>query len=443
VLRLQDLVLYGIIVIQPVAPMSVFGVLSERGQGHVVTALLFAMVAMLLTGLSYGRMASAYPNAGSAFTYVAREIHPGLGWLTGWGMVMDYVFNPLICTIWCSQQAHAFLPVIPLWAWKGIFATTFTLLNLRGVRTSARLNTILAAGMGLVVVVILGAGVAYLARTGPHPAGFLTRPFYDPATFRLDAVFGCTSIAVLTYIGFDGISTLSEEVENPRRNVLLATVLTCFVIGLLAAVEVYLAQLIWPASEPFPNVDTAYVAVAGRAWAPLLGVVGLTLLVANLGSGLGAHLGAARLLYGMGRSGALPHRFFGEVHPASGVPHWNVLLVGALVLTGSHLVSFGTGAELLNFGALLAFMGVNAAAFTRFYVRASRRRLRDALAPLGGFLICLGLWLNLGPAAILGGAGWMTAGLLYGAWRTRGFTRPLQFDEPDPSASGAKSPVVG
>src|SRR6185437_11467773 len=109
-LTLSDLIFYGIIVIQPVAPMSVFGVLSDRGRGHVVTTILIAMVGMLLTAISYGRMARVYPSAGSAFTYVGQEISPALGYVTGWSMVMDYILNPMICVIWCSQQAHVFTP---------------------------------------------------------------------------------------------------------------------------------------------------------------------------------------------------------------------------------------------------------------------------------------------------------------------------------------------
>jgi len=248
-LTLWDLILYGVIVIQPVAPMSIFGVLSNRGHGHVVTAILIAMVAMLFTGISYGKMARAYPSAGSAFTYVAQEIHPGAGYVTGWSMVMDYILNPLICTIWCAQQAHDFAPALPVWGWKIFFAVVFTLLNIRGVKTSARINAGMAAGMGAVIVVIFVAAVRYIFGHAHADPGFFTRPFYDPATFSTGALFGCTSIAVLTYIGFDGISTLSEEAENPRRNIMLATVLTCVVIGLLSAVEVYVAQLIWPASE--------------------------------------------------------------------------------------------------------------------------------------------------------------------------------------------------
>src|SRR5437667_1375610 len=284
-LTLSDLILYGIIVIQPVAPMSVFGVLSARGRGHVVTTILIAMVAMLFTAISYGRMARAYPSAGSAFTCVGQEINPVLGYVTGWGMVMDYMLNPMICIIWCSQQAHVFAPHVPYWVWAIFFAAVFTTLNIQGVKTSARVNTALAAGMGAVIAVFFVAAARYVFETPHDGAAFFARPFYDPQLFNFRAVLGGTSIAVLTYIGFDGISTLSEEVENPRRNILLATVLTCVLIGILSAFEVYAAQLLWPASQPFPDIDTAFVHVAGRAAGPwFFLVMNLTLLVANFGS---------------------------------------------------------------------------------------------------------------------------------------------------------------
>src|SRR5437899_1545957 len=264
-LTLWDLILYGVIVIQPVAPMSVFGVLSDRGHGHVVTTILIAMVAMLFTAISYGRMARAYPSAGSAFTYVGQEINPALGYVTGWSMVMDYMLNPMICIIWISQQAHVFAPGVPYWAWAIFFATVFTLLNVQGVKTSARVNSALAAGMGVVIAIFFVVAARYVFGHPHDGAAFFTRPFYDPQVWDAKLVLGGTSLAVLTYIGFDGISTLSEEAENPRRNILLATVLTCLVIGLLSALEVYVAQLIWPASEPFQNPDTAYVCVSALA----------------------------------------------------------------------------------------------------------------------------------------------------------------------------------
>jgi len=428
-LGLWDLILYGVIVIQPTAPMSVFGVLSNRGRGHVVTTILIAMVAMLFTAISYGRMARAYPSAGSAFTYVGQEINPTLGYITGWSMVMDYMLNPIICIVWVSQQAHVFAPAVPYTVWVIFFALLFTGLNIQGIRTSARMNTGLAAAMSAVIAIFFVCAARYIFGI-PHGAGFFTRPFYDPATFTVGNVLGGTSIAVLTYIGFDGISTLSEEAENPRRNILLATVFTCVVIGILSAMEVYAAQLVWPASEPFPDETTAFVYAAGRTWAPLFVIVGATLVVANFGSGLGAQLGAARLLFGMGRSNALP-KFFGRVDSKNHVPRNAVVFVGVVALIGAFIIDYDLGAQMLNFGALIAFMGVNLAALVRYYVRSPEKRLRNLIPPALGFAVCLLLWLNLSRTAQIAGSIWMAAGIAFGAWKTRGFRGELvNFDIP-------------
>ena len=248
-LTLTDLILYGIIVIQPVAPMSVYGVLSERGHGHVVTTILIAMVAMLFTAISYGRMARAYPSAGSAFTYVGQEINPALGYVTGWSMVMDYMLNPMICIIWCSQRPMS-SPRVPYAVLGDLLRPVFTWLNISGVKTSARVNTALAAGMGVVIASSSSPRRATSSAIPTTAPASSLGPSTIPRPSTCSAVLGGTSVAVLTYIGFDGISTLSEEAENPRRNILLATVLTCVVIGILSAVEVYAAQLIWPPPSP-------------------------------------------------------------------------------------------------------------------------------------------------------------------------------------------------
>jgi putrescine importer len=420
-LGLWDLVLYGIIVIQPVAPMSVFGVLSERSRGHVVTTILIAMVAMLFTAISYGRMARAYPSAGSAFTYVGQEMHPSIGFATGWSMAMDYMLNPMICIIWCSKAMLNFAPNVPYVVWTFFFFLLFTSLNLRGVRASARTNALLAAGMGVVVALFFATAARYIFQQ-PMTAADFVRPFYDPQTFSLGAVLGGTSIAVLTYIGFDGISTLSEEVKNPRRNILLATVFTCVCIGVLSALQVYAAQLIWPSSQPFPDVDTAFVHVAGRAAGPwFFGLITLTLLTANIGSGTGAHLGAARLLYGMGRSKALPASFFGVLDPKKHIPRNNVIFVGVVALIGANIISFGMGAEMLNFGALIAFMGVNLAAFTHYFLRSNKKKLTNFLPPLIGFSVCFLLWISLSTPAKVAGAAWLAVGMIFAFVKTRGF----------------------
>ena len=438
-LTLWDLILYGIIVIQPTAPMPAYGVFSNAGQGHVVTSILIAMVAMVFTAMSYGRMARVYPSAGSAYTYVGRVLHPSLGYVTGWSMTMDYILNPLICTIWCAKAMADLLSgtqyqlPYPGLLWPIIFALLFTGLNLRGVQTSARINSILCAIMGAVILAYFWYTIRYIFHLPQYPEAYFLRPFFNPQTFTVSRVFHGTSVAVLTYIGFDGISTLSEEVDNPKRNIFLATVLVCVITGFLAAAEVYGAQLL--SSQYFfgaAEVENAFSHVAAIAGGALLAkAISLTLLVATIGSGMGSQLGAARLLYGMGRSNAIPKKFFGAIHPRTRIPANNVIFVGAIALVGAFLITYDNGAELLNFGALIAFMGVNLAALTHYYIRGADRTLGQLIPPVLGFVICLFIWLHLSKLAMIVGSIWMISGILYGAWKTRGFRSELvNFDVP-------------
>jgi len=431
VLRLPALVLYGIILIQPTAPMPLFGAASTLARGHVVTTILIGMVAMLLTAISYGRMANAYPSAGSAYTYVSREIHPSIGYFIGWGMIFDYVMNPIICVIWASKASMNFIPEIPFAAYAVFYALLFTGMNLRGIESSARTNTIIATGLGVVILLFVGAAIRYIWIQPPSGLSGWTKPFYDPENFSFSAVSAGASLAVLTYIGFDGISTLSEEVHNPRRNILRASILVCLITGVLASIQVYLAQLVWPGTT-FPDQDTAFVYVAGKAggqW--LFFAVNIALLIATIGSGSGAHLGAGRLLYGMGRDNAIPEKFFGYVHPRTRVPSNNIILVGVFVLAGAFLLTYSLGAQLLNFGALIAFMGVNASSFVRYFLRSDRKKLWPFLFPVLGFIICFYLWLSLDIKAIIVGLCWLASGILYGAWRTNWFKKPLIFAKID------------
>ena len=444
-LTLWDLIMYGIIVIQPTAPMPAYGVFSNEGQGHVVTSILIAMIAMVFTAMSYGRMARVYPSAGSAYTYVGREIHPSLGYVTGWSMTMDYMLNPLICTIWCSKAMADLLSgtrlqlPYPGLVWPLIFAGLFTALNLRGVQTSARINKTLCAIMGAVIVAFFWYTIRYIFHLPQYPKAYFLHPFYNPETFTVNRVFHGTSVAVLTYIGFDGISTLSEEVENPKRNIFLATVLVCLVTGVLASAEVYGAQLLsyqhfgkdFGIFSEFGD-ENVFSHVAGIAGGVLMTkVISVTLLVATVGSGMGSQLGAARLLYGMGRSDAIPKKFFGAIHPKTRIPANNVMFVGAIALIGAFLISYDNGAQLLNFGALIAFMGVNLASLTHYFIRGESRTVGHLIPPLLGFVICLFIWIHLSNLALIAGSIWMVCGIAFGAWKTRGFRGDLvNFDIP-------------
>jgi putrescine importer len=412
-LRYWDLVLYGIILIQPTAPMPSFGVIYVNAHGHVVTAILCALVAMLFTSISYGRMSREYPEGGSAFTYVSRELHPAAGYMAGWCMAMDYILNPLICTIWCSKAAENFVPGIPYVAWAIFFAAMFTLLNLNGVETSARINNMMAAALGIVIVLVVIAFVRYLIHMTHQPASFYALPFYDPSTFSSHALFQGTSIAVLTYIGFDGISTLSDEAKDPGRSIPRAIVATCLITGILASIEVYLAQLVWPRGLAFPDIDTAYVHVSGRAGGPILfAIVNGALLLATIGSGMASQLGASRLLLAMGQDGAIPKKFFGQVSRRNRIPSNNVIMIGVICLAGALLMSYERGAELLNYGALLAFMGVNLSSAVLGWRQGRGSQWFWILISLLGFAVCLFIWLNLHHQALIVGTLWAVFGVI-------------------------------
>lgn len=425
VLSLWDLVFYGIVLIQPIAAVGLFGVAQELSHGQMVTTILIAMVAMMLTAVSYGRMASVYPSAGSAYTYVSRGLNAHIGFLAGWAMVLDYLVLPVVSTIYAALTLARLVHGVPYAVWVVALTFLVTVLNLAGVRSAARSNMILLAGMTVVIAWYFFSTTRYLALHGGAHALFSIAPIYNPSAFHVGAVMTATSFAALTYIGFDGVTTLAEDVENPRRNVLVATVLVCAFTGVFSAVQIYLAARVWPTYNNFPNVETAFLDVCGRAGGPwLFQAMALTLFVACVGSTLTAQLGAARLLYGMGRDNVLPKRAFGRLN-RKGTPAFNILFIAVITILGSLAMNYEHSAELLNFGAFIAFMGVNLAVMRTFYERKRRGSLwRDLLVPAGGFLFCLFIWLNLPALAKIIGAAWLVAGIAYLAVLTRGFRQP-------------------
>jgi amino acid transporter len=307
---------------------------------------------------------------------------------------------------------------VPYFAFVLFFAVMFTLLNLNGVETSARINAAMAAALGVVIVLVVVAAVRYLLHMQHQPSSFYELPFYDKSTFSRQGLLRGTSIAVLTYIGFDGISTLTDEAHKPERNVPRAIVLTCLITGVLASIEVYLGQLVWPHGQAFPDIDTAYVHVSGRIGGPILfAIVNGALLLANVGSGMASQLGAARLLLAMGQDGAIPKRFFGAVHPKNRIPRNNVLLIGGICIAGGMVFSYQLGTELLNYGALLAFMGVNISSMVRGWREGRFAEWAPMLMSLGGFVTCLFIWLNLGNMARIVGTVWALVGV--GLWLAR------------------------
>jgi putrescine importer len=440
VLSLSDLIIYGIILIQPVAALPLFGHANNISQGHAVTTILVAMVAMIFTAISYGRMANRYPAAGSAYTYVGKGINPYLGFIAGWSMFMDYMFIPILCVIFTSITANHLLPIIPYHFWIFFFVGGFTLLNLRGIKVASRANWLLMIIMSVVVFYFMAAAIRYIFLKEGLGGLFSSLPFYDPKSFSMGSIGSATALAALTYIGFDGLTTLSEEVKNPRRNVLIAAVMTCVITGIWSGAQVYLAQVSWPDWGSFTRgitdevtrnnaLDTAIMSVANRVGGTLLDAsLSIILLVGSIGSGITGQLGAARLLYGMGRDNVIPKKLFGHLGQKSASPSYNVLLIGGLALFGALVLNYEECARLINFGAFFAFMGVNIASIREYFFKANDKTtkgfFRDFLPPAIGFVICLIIWLSLPIKTFIIGGGWMLTGIIYLAIRTNGFRKP-------------------
>jgi len=280
--------------------------------------------------------------------------------------------------------------------------------------------------MCFVVVVFIVEAVHFLFSHEGWRGIISTQPFYNPATFHWSSMATATALAALTYGGFDGVTTLAEEVKNPRRNVLLATVLVCLFTGVFGGLQIYLAQRVWPDYRTFPNVETAFMDVSrvvggARLFKAMAGI----LILANLGCGMSAQAGVSRLLFGMGRDNVLPRSLFAYLDPRRNTPLYNILLVGVLAFAGALFLNYEQAAELINFGAFLAFMGVNLATARSYYFakspNAKRHLVTDAIVPFTGFVFCFAIWMSLPKSAKIVGGLWLGGGIAYDAIKTRGF----------------------
>lgn len=435
VLTVWDLIFYGIVAVTPSAPATVFGLAQLKSHGHAVVTILAAMVAMVLTAISYGRMAALYPSAGSAYTYVGRGLHPYLGFVSGWAMLLDYVVSPLFCVIYGTLSLQRAIPALPFPVGAALFAGGITYLNLRGIRSTARANQVLLVVMFVVLLSYITLAIRYIFFHDGFGGLFQIKPFYNAATFKVADIAGATSFAALTYLGFDAVTTLAEDVKNPRRNVMLAAVAVCAFTGLFGGLLVYLGQIVWPDYNTYPNIETAFIDVTRRVGGVVLfQAMAMVLVIANIGAGMTCQVGAARLLFGMGRDAVIPRRFFAHLHPVRNTPNHNIWLIGILAFAGAQVLSYELTAEILNFGAFLGFMGVNLAVIWQFWVRHAEGRKReffaDIVLPGFGFLFCTIIWLGLGAPAKIAGGIWFVIGLVVLATHTRGFRQELALPDP-------------
>lgn len=414
-LSFSDLLIYGLIFMVPIAPFGVYGEVIEGSRGMPALAYLIGMFGMIFTALSYARMSEQFPLAGSVYAYVGRGANRHLGFIAGWLMLLDYLLVPTLLYVVSAAAFSSILPGIPAWVWIVVFVLINTAINYFGIELTARTNKIFLIFELAVLALFIVIGVTAIA-TGVNGAEFSFDPIFDSDNFSLSLVLGATSIAVLSFLGFDAISTLSEESKGDPKAIGRGMVFSLLIVGVLFIVQTWIAALIVPDYEGFSDLDNAFyetAAVAGGHWLGVLTAVA-TVLAWGIADAMVAQAAIARLLYSMARDRTLPH-VLSRVHPKYRTPYASTFFVAAIsiVLGLVFLGKIGVISSLVNFGALSAFLLLHASVFIFFIIRNGKRDFWNYLIlPIVGFTILSFVWVNFAPSAKLMGLSWLVVGIL-------------------------------
>lgn len=424
-LTFKDLLFYGMVFMVPIAPMGIYGYVTDVSNGMAPLAYLIGIIAMAFTALSYARMSNAFPIAGSVYSYASRGINPHVGFFAGWSMLLDYILTPALVYLVAGFALQEMFPILPYWGWIAMFVIVNTVVNLRGIELTAKTNIILLAFELLVLVAfVVVAFVAVLKGVGQ--GSFTIDPLWKPEGFNMGMVMSATSLAVLSFLGFDAISTLAEETKNPKVMVGKATVTALVLVGGLFIAQTYLAGLIWPDHTTFDNPDTAFYAVAqaaGGDWLRILCALG-TAVAWGIGDGLVAQAAISRLLYSMSRDKMMPS-FLSKVHPVYQTPYMSTLLVAAISISIGVILSLDLLTSMVNFGALTGFLFLHVSVIYHYVIKEKQTDpaslFKYLLLPGTGFAIIFYVWLNLQANAKMVGLTWLAIGFVYIVYKTKFF----------------------
>jgi amino acid transporter len=423
VLTLKDLAIYGIAFMTPIAPAYIFGSATEITGGSLAGAYVIAMVAMLFTAASYGKMAGEFPVAGSTYAYTQRGINKYLGFFAGWGIYLDYVLVPLIVFITGAAYANAAVPQIPFFVWVLLIAAVTTTVNCIGVKMASSTNLILVAIMcAIVVAFIVVCARAVLGGIGEGTL-ISAKPFFNPGVSSSSALVAGGALACFSFLGFDSITTMAEEAVRPKKDIGRAAIIACLAGGVIFILQAYVAQLVHPETGGFASQDTALFEIAETAGgAAMAGFYTFAVVLSTLTAGIAGQSSAARVMFGMGRDEALPKKFFTYLHPRFKTPILNILLMAVIGVVGSLTLDLTLVAEMMNFGGLFGFMCVNLAVIVHCFFKTKQGKIfRHLIFPLAGFLICGYLWINLSKNAFIIGFSWLALGVIVMAVTTKGF----------------------
>ena len=421
-LTFGDLLVYGLVFMVPIAPFGIFGGVFQGSGGMVALAYAIGMVAMMFTALSYAQMSQAFPMAGSVYTYAGRGIAAPVGFLAGWMILLDYVLVPALLYLIAAIAMNSLITAIPVWLWLIGFVILNTVVNYMGIEMTAKVNKIMLVAELIVLAIFIVIGIVALTQGKGNGFDFIS-PLYNSDTFSWSLVFGAVSIAVLSFLGFDGISTLAEENKESARAIGRSMVAALLVAGVLFIVQTWVASLLVPdpaqlISKGDPEGTAFYdaAAVAGGQWLSKLTALA-TAIAWGFANALVAQAATSRLLYAMARDRQLPS-FLAKVHPRKGVPVNATLLVAAVSLAvGLFFYELSNGiarlSTLVNLGALTAFLALHVSVVWHFVGRhGSRHWWKHLIAPVIGFAILAFVLINAEVYAQALGLVWLAVGLV-------------------------------
>ena len=429
-LSLGSVVLFGIAYMTPIIVLGTFGILAQSTGGMVPAAYLAALVALFFTAMSYGRMASAFPVAGSAYTYVRKAISPKLGFIAGWAVLLDYLFLPMAIWLIGAAYLHSAFPAVPQWIWVLAFIGITSLINIVGLKLANGVNALLMLVQALVLIAFVALCVHYIGGDASKPL-WTIEPFFN-GQMQMPLIMSGAAIACYSFLGFDAVSTLTEETRDARRTIPRAIMLITLIGGLIFVGVSYFVQIAHPSFQ-FADVDSAAYEIARNIGGDLfVSIFMIGLIVGQFASGLSAQASGSRLLFAMGRDGVLPKSFFGTLHAKYGTPVNSILLCAVVALLALKL-DVTTSTSFINFGAFLAFTLVNLSVIFHYWIGGKNRGLREVVLflvfPTIGLLADLWLMISLDHLAIYLGLTWLVIGCIYLGFLTRGFTKqPPEMD---------------
>ncbi|MGX9380800.1 APC family permease [Pseudomonas sp. JQ36] len=429
-LSLGSVVLFGIAYMTPIIVLGTFGILAQSTAGMVPAAYLAALVAMFFTAMSYGRMAAAFPVAGSAYSYVRKAISPKLGFIAGWAVLLDYLFLPMaIWLVGAAYLASAF-PSIPQWIWVLAFIGITSAINIIGLKLANGINALLMLVQFLVLIAFVALCVHYVGGDARTPLWSI-KPFFN-GDMQMPLIMSGAAIACYSFLGFDAVSTLTEETREPRRTIPRAIMLITLIGGLIFVGVSYFVQIAHPSFQ-FDSVDSAAYEIARNIGGDLfVSIFLIGLIVGQFASGLSAQASGSRLLFAMGRDGVLPKSFFGALHARFGTPVNSILLCAVVALLALKL-DVTTSTSFINFGAFLAFSLVNLSVIFHYWIGGEKKGPLELVLflvfPFIGLVADLWLMVSLDHLAVYLGLSWLAIGVVYLAVLTGGFRRqPPEMD---------------